>query len=905
MIKSRYLWYINALLALVALYIAYRIWFAPRKDAWNYIPDNAFLVVESSQIQHSLFNKKGIDSTQLADIPFFYDALQPLKIVAQSIDNDETAKKFLEKKLITYSLHRETKKNLEYILYIPAGAFGDSDFLNRLSKPDPEKRKAYVRTYKGFRIEELYTVNNQLLFNFFLHDDFLICSGSKVLIEEVANRIKSGVSIESVPFKQSRRGTAHIYFKSRNLQDVADILPSQLSPNLIEFFGNITPRNPDIVFEKQKIPNTVSAYIYSQGTSTIPFLGIFSQQVPQPFTCTNLIPENTAITFRISFRNKNKLIQGFNNYFKGNEQALLAERDSLNRFLNVNLTDLYSILKNEVVLCEMETTADEPSKKILLIKTEDPAEALNSFDDLADNAEKLSSYFKPVPFSYLNNYVRKIQISQLPALLFGSVFRGFADCYYTQIGDYMILASDDDAMREYLNNLNFGQTWAKSNIYTDFIKKLRPQAQVTAIISPQRIWNNIYYSLPQKWQNTTIKHEQRAKALRFVAVENFVVNNTFGTKFLIEKIPQTQKEVLINRFFLQDSLSISSAFVGKPFIIKNAYNTSEEILLQNTDTQAVLLSNGAKEINKIPLGQPLTSAYLLPTDYFQNGTLHYLATTADKLLFFTRENKTGLIANYADIDFNGSIKAVAASETKIYVADAGGNIYMINEETQKINRIKTPVSFADIMRIHPVKFKNNTYLAILQKDGTLNVIYEQGPFLHGFPKVPLNTRPSEMVIEEGQGKNSIITLISETGEIKKVDMNGNSLENASIQLERPDKATIFEVIFDQNHKDWLIVRRTPTSLIIMNKQGNSILEIGSTNFMKSQLRYFDLGNDLRFVGIFDGKNNTLFDLKGRMLGDKPLPASALPALSYSEAFNKLFIYNTNKTRFEVWSVKLK
>ena len=50
----------------------------------------------------------------------------------------------------------------------------------------------------------------------------------------------------------------------------------------------------------------------------------------------------------------------------------------------------------------------------------------------------------------------------------------------------MILASDDDAMREYLNNLNFGQTWAKSNIYSDFIKKLRPQAQVTAIISPQR-----------------------------------------------------------------------------------------------------------------------------------------------------------------------------------------------------------------------------------------------------------------------------------------------------------------------------------------------------------------------------------------------------------------------------------
>lgn len=905
MIKTKYLWYINAFLTLVAIYMAYRIWFAPKRDAWNYIPDNAFLVVESSQIQRSLFNKQGFDSTQLADIPFFYDALQPLKKIVQSVDENEVAEKFLRRKRITYSLHRETKKNLEYIIYIPMGTFGAAEFLNQLTKPDPSKRKVYGRTYKGTRIDELYTANNLLMFNFLIHDDFLICSGSKVLLEEVVNRIKSGGATEGFPFKESRRGIAHIYFKSRNLQDVADILPSQLSPNLIEFFGNIAPRNPDIVFEKPKIPNTVSAYIYSKGTNTIPFLGIFSQQMPQPFTCTDLIPENTAITFRISFKNKNKLAQDFNNYFRGNEQALLAERDSLNRFLNINIPSLYSILKNEVVLCEMETSSDEPSKKILLIKTEDPADALNMFDDLADNAEKLSSYFKPQPFSYLNNYVRKIQISQLPALLFGSIFRGFADCYYTQIGDYMILASDDDAMREYLNNLNFGQTWAKSNIYTDFVKKLRPQAQVTAIISPQRIWNNLYYSLPQKWRSSTIKHEQRAKAIRFVAVENFVINNTFGTKLLIEKIPQTQKEVLVNRFFLQDSLSANAAFVGKPFIIKNAYNTSEEILLQRADHQAVLLSNAAKEVNQIPLSQPLTSAYLLPTDYFQNGTLHYLATTADKLLFFTRENETGLVANYADIDFSGSIRAVAASETKIYVADDGGNVYIINEETQNISKVKIPMLLTDIMRIQPVKFKNNTYLAILQKDGTLNVIYEQGPFLKGFPKVPLTARPVEMVIEEGQGKNSIITLISETGEIKKVDMNGNSLDRANIQLERPDKATIFEVIFDQNHKDWLIARRTPTSLIILNKQGNAVLEIGSTNFMKSQLRYFDLGNDLRFVGIFDGKNNTLFDLKGRMLGDKPLAATALPAVSYSEAYNKLFIYNTNKTRFEVWTVKLK
>ena len=903
MLKAKTLWYFNAIFLVIALFIANQIWFAPRKDAWNFVPDNAFLVVESSEIQQSLYSKT--DPTQLADIPFFYDALAQISKIGESIDNKNIAKKFFAKKLITYSLHRENKKNLEYIIYIPAGAFGDDSFLNNLLVPVAAKRKVYGRIYKGLRINELYDINSRPLFNFFVHDDFLICSGSKVLLEEVANRIKSGVATERVPFKESRKGTAHIYLKSKSLNDVADILPSQLSPNLIEFYGNITPRNADIVFEKQKLPNIVSAYIYSKGINTIPFLGIFARQKPQPFVCTDKIPENIAITIRLSFKNKLLLAQDFTAYMNNEEPELVAEKDSVNRLLNANLNSFYSILKDEIILCEMETSSDEPSKKILLIKTEDSAGALNLLDDLATNAEKISSYFKVQPFTYLNNFVRKIDVSQLPAMLFGSVFKGFSDCYYTQIDDYIILSSDDDAMREYLNSLNTGKTWAKSSIYRSFINKLSPQSQVTAIISPQRVWNNVYYSLPKKWQASTLKHEVRVKDLRFIAIENFVINSTFGTKFLIEKVPQTQKGAIINKLFLQDSLVVKSPLIGIPNIIRNSVNAADEIIVQQANNQLKLLSNTAKEINTIPLGQVINTNYLLPTDYFQDGLLHYLTTTPSDLVVLSRDNTQGIIAISPELSLDGGVKALASNETKIYIVDASGAIYIINEETQKVSKLKTPAKLGSIVQIQPVKYKNNAYLAVLQNDGTLNVFYEQGPNLSGFPKVPLTGRPLGMIIEEDGNKNSVITLLSEIGEIKKVDMRGNSIINANIQLERPDKGTVFELLFDQYLKDWLVVRRTSTSLVIFNKQGTSVIKIESTDFMKSQLKYFDLGNDLRVISIFDGKNNSFFDLKGKTIGDKPLPASALPALSYAEAYNKLFIYNPNKTKFEVWTVKLK
>ena len=77
-----------------------------------------------------------------------------------------------------------------------------------------------------------------------------------------------------------------------------------------------------------------------------------------------------------------------------------------------------------------------------------------------------------------------------------------------------------------------------------------------------------------------------------------------------------------------------------------------------------MVSNTAKEINKVSINQPLTSNHLIPTDYFQNGLLHYLSTTPNNLIFFSRDSEKGLEANFPNVPLNGGVKAVAANETK-------------------------------------------------------------------------------------------------------------------------------------------------------------------------------------------------------------------------------------------------
>jgi hypothetical protein len=66
-----------------------------------------------------------------------------------------------------------------------------------------------------------------------------------------------------------------------------------------------------------------------------------------------------------------------------------------------------------------------------------------------------------------------------------------------------------------------------------------------------------------------------------------------------------------------------------------------------------------------------------------------------------------------------------------------------------------------------------------------------------------------------------------------------------------------------------------------------------------------LGSDVKIITVYDGFTNTIFDTRGNQLGNKSLPATALPATTYSEAYNKLFVYNPNKTRLEIWTIKIK
>lgn len=907
----RYVYYLIGLAAVIIAIQSYFIWFKPRNDAWQLIPDNVLAVVESTQLQQNIFDEKNKNANLIADVPFFFDAKKQLDMIIQTTDNQEHSRKFLLNKQITFSLHAENKQKLEYIIYIPYDTFSDDGFLKNLERPDPSKIHAFGSNFGGYRITEVQTAEKALLFHYFMHKNHLICSKSLVLLQDVIRKINSKTpAIGKNPFELSRKGIAHIYFNRSQLRNHADVLKEQLNvPNLVTYFTNIMPPNADLVFEPSKEPKLLSGYIYSTIRTQKPFVGIFDGQISKGLLAKNLVPQSTAILYHLGFNNTSKLQKSFMDFMRVYEREKQEMKDSVRLKWELDVNALYPTLKDEIILCEMQSSSAILSSKVLLLKTQEITDALAVMDDFARKTEILE-FPKPVEEEAYTHKYRKIIINELPSMLFGPAYNGFANsCYYTFLDDYLVITNTEDTMLDYLKQYSEGKVWSNLNI--EFLQKINPKAQISSIVIPQRIWQNVYRSLDNNvWQASIQKHEFRFKDLRYLCLQTFVSQGEFGTKILIEKTVKTQKSVLLNKFFLQDSLVVNNEIRTMPYFIFNKNSQTDEIITQSVDNQLFLLNNKAQIIDRDTISQQLYGS-MYPTDYFQNGLTQYLVNSPNNIYVFKRDMQEGLQAYIPNVPVVGNIRAVAVEGKKIYVADEAGNIFLIDENKQNITKLRIRIPFRRIFSIQPLQYKNVDYLAVLQEDGTLAVINENGNLINNnYPVVVggSNSKATGLYIDKITNPFiPFITVITNQGEIARYDVVGNKDLASSTQIQKHESTSTFEALFDQNHKDYIIAERTLTEVFITEKSLKKRFSLIKTNSKKIQLKYFDLGDDLKFIVAFDGQANSIFDLNGNQIGgvQKAISATALPNLSYLNNYNKLFIYNPNGRKFEIWTVKIK
>lgn len=897
---------LSLIILLGIAYWAYNKWIRSEFAAWEYIPNSAVLVLESNSLQQ-IKEKLLPTQVQLHDLPILDDASSMLDVLRSVIGDSLLSVQFLKDKKIIYSLHPEAKDKLNFVVYIPLMPSTEGFIIEKITNPNvASKVRPYNHNFEGKKVTELYTgVSKTPICTHLVHDNYLIMSKSSLLIEDVVRKANS-VSTEAV--KKILAGEQYdktgkfvrVYLNKNSLEDLAT---RSINNEAVCFKEILSLLLANRTYQFSVTPDKQTAFAISVG-KIHPFLQSLNDAKAGKILSGNMIPNNSALVVHLAIKNPVSWGESFRSYAKADEQLSNMIEEKSDTY-SLNLDSAYFHLKDEAILCKVETdNADNLGNLVIL-----PTNNANRFMDYLNfEAGKIQLVERnsSLKESFLTYQIREIKLP-LPYMLFGPMFSGFEKTYYAAIGNYLIMADSPQILKNAISDISINNVWAKASKQNNILKRCR-SAQLTVIVNPLRAWSSTASVFKPDWISQIGAFEDKFKQYNYLMMQCIANKQVWQTSILFGKGEVGMSDAFLNKMILQKKLPLKNPIVAKPYLFKNASAKTNELLVRTTDNHLIFLNPTGDIFSTYQLDKPVLSD-IQPIDYFKNGRMQYVFSTADRLWIYDRADTT--VRFYPSEPFNQvnltnfSFFYDPVDKQKLIISDLHGGYYAYSKKDKTIKQLNYIFGINHtVVPVQSVNLGGIDYDILLQESGKLHISNAAGAEVKNSPFDLKTNFNSPVFIESSATYSSyVFHAVSRQGEVITVNLKGEELNK--IQLLRPGRDSDFQLLPEQNNNDWLITCSTGQTLGILNKRGERLFEFQNLQPNGYQIAYYNFGSEIKFLTLKTGKITKIYDLTGRQIGDKGIESDFPVSLSYSESYNKLFIYAASTKNIDIWSVKVK
>jgi hypothetical protein len=906
---KKQLWIGIGVLALIlGGYFGYRWWKAPARSAWMLIPSDALLVLESSTLQDTISKQAQLNEMALKTTPIFQEAVRSLEKFVWSPLDTVSAIQFLHNKPIWYSLHPTSKDRIGFIFYIPVGALQDQPFVNRLLNPDADRFRVLSHPYEDTKIHELLTVRNESLGSFVVLDDYLIGSPSTILMESVVRRMKQ-------PFTETPLQRADVsLIRPGNLAGIyvrSSVLSAILSPSeertdyQSKYIKALLPT--ELLTRFRQSPSR--SHLIGLSTDDIgaksALANLFDRQTPFRINCGNLIPDQTTTFFHFSLSDGPRFGQALTAFINSEDEDDTREgRRKLRPLLQNEENGIYKYIGNEIALLRLDApTADR--RLVMLIHSSNVDRLWDRYQLAALLTSGTDHVSTTKPF--LRYRISSIEAPNLPAFLFGGLFRGFDQNWLAQVGDYLVIANSQSVLQEYLQSVDQGTVWSESYRQKDLLTQTLRPANFTAYTRFTRAGESVTANWPQSWQQL-LNHDETA----LDNVENLVYQSTYGreriySSLILGHTTRRASEAVLNRVFLQRKISLNAPLLSQPMVIGDFVGSSGAIWAVDNAQQFILITPEGEKHTLGSVNGPIASP-LVPVDFLNNGRLQYAFATSRSLYIADPVNGLAKLQSMPLPEglLPGTLVAPRRDQNRtliLLILHRNGSIYGFDRQQKQFVR-QFPVNNAageGVTAFHETVRNQSLSVVSVQNDGKLYYWNENGGFMKGFP-VDLKAEITGPAWLEG-GNPATITTLSRQGELISLSEDGQVLERN--QLFRPIRRGSFRLLPEVNQNGYILLRTSDTEAAILDRKGNSLFEVRGLRPGQTTIRYHVLGSGVNLISVKSGNFTTIYDLAGHPIGDRPIPGNYPVELQFSPTRNKLFVYSTDNKAVQIWSVKLR
>lgn len=867
-LSTKTLWRINISLGILAAILVFGIWTLRKSKAEHLIPSNALAVLKFS------------DSTSfVSQLPFFIDGRAFVESIVANLPLAKQSAFYQSK--IQLSLHKESKSDLGFLVYFTQNPSETKELKDLLLKEQNTQLKYFEQAYEGTVIHQVSDLNGDYLYGIIDKKEHLIISKSNLLLElYIDEQAKPSPS----KFSWQLRGEEHyksLQFNSGNLRQVADLFPKELSKNFLSFLKQSMPLNPEFLFEEKD--SAASAYLIGKRTKSDAFFNIYLDQNGASFEDLNLVPSSSSLVLEMRLAKPKVYFDNYRSFQKKVNPGYNNIADSLSVFLEYDKTKLQEHVNGQLVYLEMEGQNDLKPRKILLVGSKSAILFEDMLKEVASKSRKLRVAKSPFRFAFGEKNIYDLNVPDFPKYAFNEMFAGFEEVLFTRREDFIIFSNDRLELINYLVQLDEKKTLR--HVSTDTLAVLR------AHVSPNKTWKQIYNSVPLEWQQKLLRHEASYRGMSRISL-SLESGKSLARVYIVKN--KQLKDFSGQAWSQKEALPIKA----KSFLDLD----TERLLYLSEDRKIGVIDKADRRISFEKFSGIRSFKEFRFYDFLQNGRTEVLILD-NKNIFLLSLNLSDQLAERAIIKNKVEIASFDVNEKGIYFIDVLGNLFFYDRSTFKTIQIPLKNPPDSPIELVITEKQDVSKALILAENGSLYQYFiSSGVSVKGFPKKLVTNKPAAMVYENNLGDEKV-KILTEQGVFKTYNISQQIAEGEDRQLERGRGFIEFEIIWNQKKTDWLMVRRSKDDILILEKSGRPILQVEQPYGVPIEFSWFYDSDDNKFLCIFDGQKNQIYNLKGEPIGTNKIEAMGSPFLYPS--MNELMLLNPTRNQLETWTIQSK
>lgn len=503
------------------------------------------------------------------------------------------------------------------------------------------------------------------------------------------------------------------------------------------------------------------------GDSAHQYLTTLSGQQPQLVEADEVLPANTISYVDYGISNADLYFEKYAAYLerlgKSDERnGGLLELSASNHFAMSNSFNKW--LGNELV--QAEIPGPNGITPIALLSTNNTALA-RSFMTALEISDSL-----PAASTDSSGYtVRHVAAHNLLPVVFGDLFNGLEDAYYTVIRQYIVFAPDENTLRTIIQANESNQVLLHERAYADFVTNMSDEASLTIWISPARSERLLRENASENFLGSLQQHLSLLRRFDGASLQYSTNDNgLYYTNIFLRHNPQGKKDLST----LWET-QLDSSFSGKPWLVNDHKTKGLDVFLQDDGNTVYLVSSTGSILWKRKLDGKIIGD-VQQVDALKNGKLQLAFNTASAIYIIDRNGNDlapfplKLPANATNpvrvLDYENN------REYRFLVACSDKKIYNYTIKGQKVDGWKLPAT--DDIVLAPLQHtvvSGKDYVIAVDRSGKTCITDRQGAVRLKL-KERLNGPVKKVFLETGKDlSRTRLVAMDSLGNVSRLSLN--------------------------------------------------------------------------------------------------------------------------------------